>query len=822
MRTKKSARSLAAIGAETVDDHPQNTSPAPICQGTDNISTFNGIKPLPIGMTTWQEALEDIRSDKYKKVIARVRVIYRNFGWGSPEYREIKIKLPAVTIGGVFSPHRAMINIIQPTGFIILDLDHLNDKIEVVFNLLTQDENVWFVFRSPSGEGLKVGIRSRGIKCDADHKKLYFAIEKYFKEVYGIEIDTACKDISRLTFVSHDPELWINPEPYYFDISKWSKPLEPPQPVIPSPNFKNSIGKEKYARMVLESCCEEIRQSQPGNQHHTRLRMSRLIGGYLRYIDENEVITALERAVRNSGAKRLSPAMKTVRDGLEYGKLEPITIEDLHRSSAKHSGSISHGQAEPLDDLLDFEIKEKPRLDLTKFSGITKAFVELATRNSEADPAAVVFTFLARFGVEVGRKPYFNIGDTRHHGRLGIVIVGETAKSRKGTSAKPVERLLSLSSLSSPIEYKNAHFSPGPFSSGEGIIYAVRNPVKAWNRKKQTNEIVDPGVDDKRLFVLDEEFGGVLANTKREGNTLSMVFRCAWDSGDFDLLTKNSKISATGAHIGWVSHITQYELLSKLPECEGFNGFCNRILWVYSQRRKLVPMPEPMPTKELAELQYRLLSILNFCHEREREITFDEQAKESWVYEYYQKLSSRPENGLLGVILNRSEAQVRRQALLFALLDGESKVGLKHLDQAMAAWQYCEDSACYIFKGQAQDSVTRKISQALQGKGSLTGTEIRDLFSRHVKKDRIQKAIEELIASDTVEMVSESTGGRPLQVLKQKRTSDKSDKRFENGVSEGLLSHKSLMSLGDSEKKPGEQKFEDLGAGCSDRDEEDL
>jgi putative DNA primase/helicase len=375
--------------------------------------------------------------------------------------------------------------------------------------------------------------------------------------------------------------------------------------------------------------------------------------------DVNPGLTKARQAAEAVGAVLVVPKFKDqTHRGTDFNDLHQIEGLEVVRHQIEEALRAPIGQAETPDDLLDFEIKAKPHLDLTKFSGITKSFVELATRNSEADSSAVLFTFLTHFGVEIGENPYFNIGDTVHRGRLAVVVVGETAKSRKGTSGKPVERLMSFKSLSSSIEYKKAWTSPGPFSSGEGIIYAVRDSIEEWDKTHKKYKIIDPGKKDKRLFILDEEFGGVLANTKREGNTLSMVIRCSWDSGNFDPLTKNSKISATGAHIGWVSHITQYELLSKLPECEGFNGFSNRILWVFSQRRKLVPMPEPMPTKELAELQYRLLSILNFCHEREREITFDEQAKEAWVYEYYQKLSSRPENGLLGVILNRSEAQV--------------------------------------------------------------------------------------------------------------------------------------------------------------------
>ena len=65
-----------------------------------------------------------------------------------------------------------------------------------------------------------------------------------------------------------------------------------------------------------------------------------------------------------------------------------------------------------------------------------------------------------------------------------------------------------------------ARVSPGPLSSGEGLIYAVRDEVTAWKVDKKTGEgeeiVSDPGVEDKRLFILDEEFSSALIASKRE------------------------------------------------------------------------------------------------------------------------------------------------------------------------------------------------------------------------------------------------------------------------------------------------------------------
>lgn len=296
----------------------------------ESVSIYKGILPEPIETTDWKSVLKNIQSDKYKVFIEKARSLS-----DAETYRSFKQKLPSVTFGGTFNPKREKATIQTPTGFIIPDLDHLDD-VEYYFDLLKMDENIWFAFRSPSGEGIKCGMRATGIKSDEDHKKLFESVEKYFIETYQLKIDPACKDISRLTFVSYDPELFINPNPSYFNIREWTP--EKFNDAMPS---RNGSSKENYARKVLESCCDEIRYSLPGQQHHVRLRKSNLIGGFCQYIPETEILDALESAVIDSGAKNLTAAMKTIRDGVEKGKQKPITIPDSKTNATNETNATN-------------------------------------------------------------------------------------------------------------------------------------------------------------------------------------------------------------------------------------------------------------------------------------------------------------------------------------------------------------------------------------------------------------------------------------------------------------------------------------------------
>lgn len=56
------------------------------------------------------------------------------------------------------------------------------------------------------------------------------------------------------------------------------------------------------------------------------------------------------------------------------------------------------------------------------FYGFAGEFVEFATEYSEADPIAVLATFLSRFGVEVGRSPFFWARE-QQHARVNAVLV---------------------------------------------------------------------------------------------------------------------------------------------------------------------------------------------------------------------------------------------------------------------------------------------------------------------------------------------------------------------------------------------------------------
>jgi Protein of unknown function (DUF3987)/Bifunctional DNA primase/polymerase, N-terminal len=375
--------------------------------------------------------------------------------------------------------------------------------------------------------------------------------------------------------------------------------------------------------------------------------------------------------------------------------------------------------------------------------------------HSEADPAALLANVLCAFGNLVGRGAFARVGADEHHTKLFVGLVGETAKGRKGLSWSPVWELMHAVD---PGWAENRVVSG--LSSGEGLIYAVRDEVRGI--KKDEEVVLDPGEPDKRLLVVEGELSNVLKVMGREGNTLSPTMRQAWDGDRLSTLTKNNPTKATGAHVSIIGHITKAELLRHLNETEAANGFANRFLWLMVRRSKELPFGGEWDSVDISSLVRRLDSAVRFAREP-RVIRWGESATEVWREVYGPLSEGKP--GLFGAVTGRAEAQTLRLATLHAVMDKSETIEYEHLAAALALWEYAEESAQYIFGDATGDLVADNILEALRAAGSdgLTRTEIRDLFGRHKSAERINQALGELLRLGRVRKTSEQTGGRPTE-----------------------------------------------------------
>jgi len=397
------------------------------------------------------------------------------------------------------------------------------------------------------------------------------------------------------------------------------------------------------------------------------------------------------------------------------------------------------------------------------FHGIAGEIVRIIEPHTEADPSALLFQFLGGFGNLIGRGPHTIADGARHGCNLFAAIVGVSSKGRKGTAWNHIRRV--LEAIDS--EWAGRRIQGG-LSSGEGLIWGVRDPIEKQEAVREKKRIVeyqtvveDPGVSDKRLLIIESELAATLRVMAREGSTLSTTIRQAWDTGDLRVLTKNSPAQATGAHIAIIGHITRDELLRFLTSTDAANGFANRFLWICSRRSKLLPEGGDIQSVDFAPLTRRLAEIASAARNA-GELQREEGARKIWREVYGALSESKP--GLLGSVTARSEPQVLRLSLVYALLDGATIISAPHMLAALAAWDYCEASARFIFGDSLGYPEADRILAALRADTrGLTRTQIRDLFGRNQGEPVIEAALTALEERGLARRDTLQTGGRPTE-----------------------------------------------------------
>jgi hypothetical protein len=400
------------------------------------------------------------------------------------------------------------------------------------------------------------------------------------------------------------------------------------------------------------------------------------------------------------------------------------------------------------------------------YHGLAGEFMRMIDPHTEADPIAVLIQFLLAVGNVIGRHAHAVADGASHYANLFACLVGSTSKGRKGSAFTHVKNLLSQLDPT----WSTDHVLGG-LSSGEGLIWAIRDPITKTEaiKNKKTGEItayqqvvVDEGIADKRLFVIESEFARVITAMSRERNTLSMVLRDAWDTGNLRTITKNSPAVATAGHVSVMGHVTRDELRQQLAVCDQTNGFANRFLWLCVRRSKALPEGGQAHRLNMANIVEALRSVIEFARDV-GEMGRDDEARGTWADVYPILSDGKP--GMLGAVTARAEAQVLRLAMLYAVLDRSVVVRNQHLLAALSLWDYCEQSARFIFGGSVGNRTADVILAALKpAPDGLSRTDLRDLFGRNRGAEDIVFALNTLQGLGLVECIRQPTKGHPIEI----------------------------------------------------------
>jgi hypothetical protein len=377
--------------------------------------------------------------------------------------------------------------------------------------------------------------------------------------------------------------------------------------------------------------------------------------------------------------------------------------------------------------------------------GVSGEIVKTIGPHTEADPAGLVLQNLAAFGNVIGNDPHFIVEADRHALNVFVAEVGPSGKGRKGVGWGHIAGLYKRIDPN----WVEDRIQTG-LRTGEGLVRAVCDESSG-----------EPGVLDKRLLALESEMAAMLRVMARHGNSLSTTLRQAWDGGPLRVSTRRAPLRATQPHISIIAQTTLEDVSRYLDRNDIFNGFSNRFCWACVRRPKLLPEGGKVPESDFEALVTRLKSAVEFAR-TVGEIKLSERSRELWGKEYPILTADVP--GMVGAATSRAEAQVRRIAAIYAVMDERDVVRTQHLYAALAVWRFCSNSAAYIFGGRSTVKLDDRLRQLLQrAKDGLTRTEISDALNHHHTADAIGSALERLREKGIAEPRKHATKGRAAE-----------------------------------------------------------
>ena len=181
--------------------------------------------------------------NKYKEQIEHIRSIKNE-----DVQKSLKKQLPLATISGTFAPIRQADNLVTHSNLLCIDIDKKDNMDVDWFDDLKYEwrniPQILYAGHSIRGKGWFVIFH---IAYPQKHEAQFEALQQDFFRV-GLIIDETCKDVSRMRFISYDPEPYVNE-----DATLYTKVW-----VEPKPTYHSSCTYSSKKMEQVERCCQEI------------------------------------------------------------------------------------------------------------------------------------------------------------------------------------------------------------------------------------------------------------------------------------------------------------------------------------------------------------------------------------------------------------------------------------------------------------------------------------------------------------------------------------------------------------------------------------
>ena len=310
------------------------------------VGFYKNMRSTECYQTNITDILSGIKNGNWADQVNR----YRESGDG-----KIKENLPCFTVGGVFSPTKAVENLKSYSGLLSLDIDNVDTDVIGIVELIDLT-SLYAIFRSAGNNGYCVLIKTVPLTSVDQFKRLYQGV---YEELYD-RLNPICKfdylpNLNRLRYVSFDKYLKLN-----LDCKEWSIEKEVPNLVqLPIPkvdkkisiNLGNLSDQDKLSQVLLKF--EEVsgRFGEKGTRHDWVLSFARWCCRAA--VDENFLFSYILSNFTNSS-----------RDSNIWAGEVRRCVRDSYRAYSAERGTYEVSKKFSYDDILSATNVEEVRTQL--------------------------------------------------------------------------------------------------------------------------------------------------------------------------------------------------------------------------------------------------------------------------------------------------------------------------------------------------------------------------------------------------------------------------------------------------------------------------
>ena len=244
------------------------------------------------------------------------------------EAEAIKARMPALVVAGVCEGGHKKANVRTLSGCLMIDIDHYDGDIPALIDQLRGLPWVKAAWVSISGVGVKAIVPVDAETLQEYEEQAYLMVAAYLRRTLDLEIDMACKDLSRCCYASYDPGAFYKKDvpvfPWREEIVRQAAEA-PVQPVAEPMEVPKSTEKTAFSGLIANFLEHEIRRIPfvPGRRHHFLLALGR----DARYFEMNEA--DLEQLVHLAQSRLVMPdcssseIRRNILDGYRFTDVQP-------------------------------------------------------------------------------------------------------------------------------------------------------------------------------------------------------------------------------------------------------------------------------------------------------------------------------------------------------------------------------------------------------------------------------------------------------------------------------------------------------------------